>query len=103
MKKRLSIVVVSLVFVLLSTTAFARTDYCQFMVGNKQCGYPISPRYTGKSIDYDASHKYNTILGFGGDTCNYKYYYGYYNNQCSQGHVSSSFQVKVEYGHTCGK
>lgn len=87
----------------LSTTAFAATDYCQFLVGNKQCGYPISPKYTGKSVDYSASHKYDTILGLGGNVCNYTYYYGYYNNQCSQGHVSSSFQVRVEYGHTCGK
>lgn len=103
MKKRkifTTIAAIVLAFGIMSTSALAATSYCQFSVGGRQCGYPVSLRFTGSSVYYDGSHKY----GFWREkTCNYTYRYGYYNEECSQGHVSGVRQVRVEYSHTCGK
>lgn len=92
-----------LAFGILSTSKAAAMSYCQFSVGGKQCGYPISLRFTGSSIYYDDAHEYGGFLGIDTKTCHYTYRYGYYNEECSQGHISGSRQVRVEYGHTCGK
>lgn len=92
-----------LAFGIMSTSAAAATSYCQFMVGGKTCLNPISLRFTGHTDYKQDSHKYGGILGIGAQTCNYNYYYGYYNEECSQGHVSGVREVRVEYGHTCGK
>lgn len=104
MKKRKIVTtaaVIILAFGILSTSASAATSYCQFSVGGRQCGYPISLRYTGNSIYYNDSHTYGGL--FDKKICNYTYRYGYYNEECSQGHVSGVRQVRIEYSHTCGK
>lgn len=107
MKKRkisTTIAAIVLAFGVMSTSVAAATSYCQFMVGDKLCGCPVSLRFTGHSKEEDGSHKYGGFLGIGAKDCYYKYYYGYYNEECSQGHVSSVRQVKVDYSHTaCGK
>lgn len=106
MKKRkifTTTVAIAMAFGIMSTSAAAATSYCQFFVDGKQCGYPISLRFTGHSIEYAGSHEYGGFLGIGAKTCNYTYCYGYYNEECSQGHVSATRQVRSEYGHTCGK
>lgn len=106
MKKRkvfATIAAIVLAFGIMSTSATAATSYCSFAVGGKECLAPVSLRFTGHSIEYPDSHTYGGILGIGAKTCHYTYIYGYYSEECSRGHVSSTRQVRVEYGHSCGK
>lgn len=97
------IIIVSLCWVIISTSASAVTKYCQVKVGDKQCGSALYTICTNRSIDYAGTHKYGGFLGIGAKTCNYTYYYNYYNTKCSKGHIAEAYQTLVEKGHQCGK
>ena len=90
-------------FVAFAPVAMAATDYSQRLVNGNQCGKTLYWYYTGRSISYDASHKYGGFLGIGQQTCNYEYYYKYYDYKCSSGHVEKTRTSRVETGHDCGK
>lgn len=90
-------------FVAFAPVALAATDYCQRLVNGNQCGKTLYWYYTGRSISYDASHKYGGFLGIGQQTCNYEYYYKYYDYKCSSGHVAKTSTSRIETGHDCGK
>lgn len=107
MKKRkifTTIAAIVLAFGVMSTSVAAATSYCPFMIGNRTCGREISLRYTGHSEEKPGYHEYGGVLGLFTKTCYYTYYYGYYNEECSLGHVSSVRQVEVSFNHSaCGK
>lgn len=80
----------------------AASDYCQVKVGINQCGKLLTWKYTNTSISYADSHTYGGILWFA-KTCNYDYYYKYYEYRCASGHVTNTRADRIETGHDCGK
>ena len=88
----------------LSSGLLAGSNYCQRQLSNgNQCGKSMYWANAGQSIKYNASHKYGGFLGMFTKTCNYQYYYKYWNHQCGSGHIDNHSADRYEIGHDCGK
>ena len=96
-----AIIAVVIALGIMSSIVFA--EGCNRIVDGHICGKPITRVYNGRSVNYTGSHQYGGFLGIGSKTCNYRYYYVYYNYQCPDGHIQSTYTDRYECDHVCGK
>lgn len=97
--------VLTLAIATFPVTALADSDYCPRLLDDGQCGKFMRWHITGRSISHSATHEYGgNIFGFGKSTCEYRYYYDYWELTCSAGHTENVTKKIFEYNHSsCGK